>query len=168
MNSISVSKIVQIPISSADFGISRNETLNITEPGTYTFMDNVEFKPSHSMAAIMIKSNDVVLDLDGYGLSQGNLVSGCDGIKICNGFSHILITNGSISKFTQYGITAGDLNGPPVTDLVIGDMKLYGSTNESDIQETSNNNDDICAANMIKRHIRSYIKFKRDLLIVYI
>jgi len=197
MNELSINRFTHMPISSANFGIDMNETLTIITPGIYTFVDDVEFKPSYSMPAIMIKSENVTLDLSGHTLSQGNIVDGCDGIKICAGSNHTNVINGTISNFTKCGIIVGDSDGIHTHDILLKDLTLYGfgPTDKCDSQaeydnhdndyklynsdthdtldildDHDNTNDELCihAANLIKRYIRDYVKFKRGIMTIYI
>jgi hypothetical protein len=192
MNELSINRFTHMPISSANFGIDMNETLTIITQGIYTFVDDIEFKPSYSMPAIMIKSEGVILDLDGHKLVQGNDIDGCDGIKICAGSNHTNVINGTISNFTKCGIIVGDSDGIHTHDILLKDLTLYEfeptdkCDNHEEYDHHGNNDDElynhdthdahdifkdelcIHAANLIKRYIREYVKFKNELMTIYI
>jgi parallel beta-helix repeat protein len=76
----------------------------ITCPGVYFLPCDIVFNPySTNQSAIVIDSDDVVLDLNGHTLSQGNTNAPTFGVLI-NGHKNVTIKNGTIKKFTQNGI----------------------------------------------------------------
>ncbi len=88
------------PITARDI---RRGGFTITRPGTYRLEENVEFFPSGSAAAIVIDSDNVVLDLCNHVIALGNELSDVSGIVI-NGNNNVVVENGSITDFTKYGI----------------------------------------------------------------
>ncbi len=105
-----------IPIMPDDFGPDRNITYSITTPGVYKLSTDVAFNtPDDYVPAIEILSNDVVVDLCGHTLSQGNTTTNGHGIRLGEGYfgsdpdfviSNITIRNGTVRNFTGIGIFA--------------------------------------------------------------
>ena len=97
-----------IGISKSSFGCCGDRTYEITHPGKYCLNEDVEFCPQYkNMSAIVIKSSDVILDLCGHVLEQGNSVTSVIGILVkenCNNVT-ILGSYGTIEKFSQLGIS---------------------------------------------------------------
>jgi len=74
--------------------------LTITQPGNYILCEDIVLNPAST--AITINANNVVLDLNTKSISN---VGG--GIIVSSGYHDIVIKNGSISDFTQFGISVG-------------------------------------------------------------
>jgi hypothetical protein len=81
--------------------------LTIITAGAYTFETNINFSPSISDSAIIINASNVLLDLSGRALVQGNLIAGVNGIIVNPNLSNVTIKNGSIQNFTGKGISIG-------------------------------------------------------------
>lgn len=83
-------------------------TLTITEPGWYELQHNVSFEPlAKNSHAIVVASDDVIVDLCGKVLEQSNSTTSIIGIKVLSGHTNITIlgSNGSIRNFSQLGIS---------------------------------------------------------------
>lgn len=59
-----------------------------------------------SVVAIRIAASNVILDLAGFELSQGNNAQNVRGIQIERGLSNITVRNGIVRGFSQYGVRA--------------------------------------------------------------
>lgn len=81
--------------------------LLINQRGFYRLGDTISSFPAAADSIINITVSDVVLDLGGYTISQGNATASVDGILINNGLSDIVIRNGTISNVTRSGIRIG-------------------------------------------------------------
>ena len=82
-------------------------TVTITCPGRYCLGSDVKFHANEIDAvAIVIDSNDVVLDLCGHTLKQYNLVKFATGILVAEGRSNVTIlgTYGAVRDFTGFGV----------------------------------------------------------------
>ena len=83
------------------------KTVTITCPGRYCLDSNIKFNPDEpGLVAITIDSDDVVLDLCGHVLKQGNAVKYTTGILIAEGRRNVTIlgTYGAVRDFTEFGI----------------------------------------------------------------
>lgn len=103
----------------------------ITSPGTYTFAGNIAWSPSASYtSAIMIQSNDVTLNMSGYSLTA--LVADSSwhtaGIVVNGPADNVLITNGTLDAFTEYGILAAHVCGLDVTRVIASGLHLNDLT----------------------------------------
>src|SRR6516162_5567665 len=74
--------------------------MTISKPGIYTLGNFIVSRPAGSTSIINIISSDVVLDLNGYVVSQGNATASVDGIAINSGLTDIIIKNGTIRSLT--------------------------------------------------------------------
>ncbi|OQA35349.1 MAG: hypothetical protein BWY54_00623 [Candidatus Dependentiae bacterium ADurb.Bin331] len=81
--------------------------LLITQPGQYMLGQNLTSNPAGADNIIHILSNDVVLDLGGYVVSQGNATASVNGINLNAGFNDVTIQNGVIRSVTGNGIQIG-------------------------------------------------------------
>lgn len=81
--------------------------LSITQPGFYLLGDNLTSNPTGADSIINIASNDVVVDLGSYVLSQGNATASVNGINIQPGFDDVTIQNGTIRGVSFNGIQVG-------------------------------------------------------------
>lgn len=92
----------------------------ITCPGVYFLPSDITFNPSSlNQTAIVISSDDVVLDLNGHTLSQINKTSRAFGVLI-NGHKNVTIKNGTIKNFTQNGIRINANSSIIWIDSIIG------------------------------------------------
>lgn len=104
-------------ISKTDFTTSGGTTLvatfTITNPGTYTLVQDIGYQAHNDSTAagassvIYINSNDVVLDLGSFTIyenSQATEDSATKAIDINSGKNNVLIKNGNINGFSQTGI----------------------------------------------------------------
>lgn len=78
--------------------------LTITATGLYQLGDTFNFVPAAADNAITIASSDVILDLGGRVLIQGNNTAGVTGIVINSGLTNVTIRNGVINGFSSTGI----------------------------------------------------------------
>lgn len=77
----------------------------ITQAGLYELGEDIIFSPNISNDSIItISANDVMLDLGGHYITQGNFLNNTHGITILPGFSNIFIKNGRIQNVTGKGI----------------------------------------------------------------
>lgn len=85
-----------------------DKTYKIKCPGTYKLKENIYFSPKkNKVAAILIDSNDVILDLNGKFLKQSKHCkhfSQVDGVVVKTGHRNVSISNGSVQKFSQRGV----------------------------------------------------------------
>lgn len=81
-------------------------TFVINSPGTYKLNNDIIYTPTaHNDAAILISSNDVLLDMQGYHISQSTITyTGLDAIVVSPNVSAITIVNGTIQNITGRGI----------------------------------------------------------------
>ena len=102
---------------------------NITIPGKYVLNQNLS---STSIAAIVISSGDVTLDLNGYTITgPGQNGFKGFGIEATNGnsvipVSHIIIKNGTLANFREGVILFESLGSAPfgVTDSVVRNITI--------------------------------------------
>jgi WD40 repeat protein len=81
--------------------INHAPQLTITEAGVYRLGSDITYNPTNTNDdIILINSSNVMLDLAGYTLSQGNSVAGLTGIEVAANTSNVYITNGVISNLT--------------------------------------------------------------------
>lgn len=101
----------------------------ISEPGIYNLINNQHFSPSYKkQSAITIDSDNVLLNLNGFTLSQTNNTNQTTGITVNPGHRDITITNGQITNFSQLGITIkGNTQNIELSDLSVTNSG-YGST----------------------------------------
>lgn len=101
----------------------------ISKPGIYNFSHNLQFYPSSKkQSAIIIDSNNVVLDLNGFTLQHKNNIHQIIGIYVNSGHYNINIINGSITGFSQLGISIdGNNKNIKLNNLSIRNCG-YGST----------------------------------------
>lgn len=101
----------------------------ITKPGVYCLPKPTSFSPAFSgLSAITVSvpagsSSDVVIDLNGNTLSQDNIVSNISGIFI-NGQTNVIIRNGTIRNFSQFGILTQNSD-----QLIFENLNILGNGN---------------------------------------
>ena len=119
-----------IPICKEDFGCHRNETYVIHKPGYYCLKQNITYYSPlwERSQAIVIDSDDVVLDLCGHVLEQGNDVTFCIGVRVKTGHQNVTVLGsyGAIRQFSQVGIYVEGGN----KDIKIGDSDTTLDINE--------------------------------------
>lgn len=96
-------------IRSTDFMLNdrASRTVTISEPGYHQLCDSVDFDPiTQVAAAIVIDSDDVVLDLNGNTLNHVNDQTQVTGIVVNTGHHNVTILGnyGAITNFSQRGI----------------------------------------------------------------
>lgn len=94
-------------ISKEDFGSKDHHSYKITCPGNYKLCQNISFNPKkNETVAIIIDSNDVVLDLNGHVLKQSSRSdkSKITGILVVTGHKNVTVLNGTIRNFSQRGL----------------------------------------------------------------
>jgi len=94
-------------------------SLTISEPGHYFLRDTLVMTASNG-DAIIIDSDNVTLDLNGYAIMPGPQASD-DGIVIFGLHNNITIKNGIISDFGGSGINALNANQSTFQNLIIKD-----------------------------------------------
>lgn len=104
------------------------EGITISDPGTYTFSNDVSWKPDPATdagTAITIASNDVVLDMSGHKLtavvqdSSQNLA----GIYV-HGATNITIKNGTLVDMCYYGVCAESINGLKIENVIVSGINF--------------------------------------------
>ena len=88
-------------ISQSDF--ANNTTYTISRPDQYILAGSISATPT-SGNIISITTSNVVLNLNGNCIEQGDSTSGISVINIATGLSNITIKNGTIKNATNYGI----------------------------------------------------------------
>ena len=118
-----------IPVSRDSFGCKHDKTYRICKSGKYCLVENVSFKPGpYKTDAIVIDADDVVLDLCGFELRQGNEVTFCTGIRVKTGHKNVTIlgSNGAVRRFSQLGIYVEG----GTKDITIGDTDTSLNIND--------------------------------------
>lgn len=131
-------------ISKRDFRYNHECSLSksfiIDKPGKYCLQSDIKFDPKHNKStAIVINSDDVVLDLCGKTLEHVNKLSQVTGVFIKAKKNRITVKNGWIKNFTKLGLVVdrenqyvtidtvtinGCGNGTP-TALIDGDEPIF-------------------------------------------
>src|SRR5258708_8655790 len=84
-----------------------NVPFTISNAGIYIVVEDISYTAAAATPAIIINSNDVVLDLLNYSVSQvGGLSFSVTGVQIAANLSNITVKNGVLSGLTQSGISA--------------------------------------------------------------
>lgn len=92
----------------------------IDRPGTYRLEENIDFSPRETGAvAIVIDSDDVILDLCNHSLRLDTSLADTTGILI-NGRRNVVVENGTVSDFTAFGIRAN----PGVSTLTLRNLDV--------------------------------------------
>ena len=89
-----------------------SKTFTIMKPGKYCLSKSISFDPldvqpidyDHPIAAIVINSDNVELNLCGNVLSQANKVQAVIGVLVLTGHKNVTIVNGVIESFSYLGI----------------------------------------------------------------
>lgn len=81
--------------------------VTIVSPGRYIVVQNCTYNTSSIGTAITINSNNVILDLLGFSVTQNGGVANVNGIVVNAGLTNIVIQNGSIKDFSNNGISIG-------------------------------------------------------------
>ncbi len=130
-------------ISQRDFNhhCSSSKTLVIDKPGKWIMTEDIVFSPPvERTSAIVIDSDNVVLDLCANTLSQNNQVDFITGIHVLSGRKNITIKNGNVTNFSQIGIDIdpavemvqlGEVDGN--TKLVVSDCGHVGQYSNFDV-----------------------------------
>lgn len=102
----------------------------ITAPGKYYVYNKTTYTPAGASTtpAITINASNVILDLQGFVLSQATgTVNSIDGIQITSGQTDVTIRNGTISGFQAHGIEAlGNHNRLLFKDLTVTGCAFTG------------------------------------------
>lgn len=110
-----------------NLGEKNNKSLHICKPGYYRLTENIIFSPCKSKtAAIVIQSNNVILDLNGKVLEADTKYSQVNGIVVKSGYANVTILGnyGVIRNFPQRGIYIQGNN----KNIVVGDETLLTVT----------------------------------------
>ncbi|MBS0635037.1 MAG: hypothetical protein JSR37_06210 [Verrucomicrobia bacterium] len=123
-------------IRPCDFGLDRDTTYVISQPGKYTLQQDVVFFPADEFTpAILILSDNVTLDLCEHTLSQGNDTPNAYGVQIGQGYfyedpdfvlKNIEVENGNIVDFTAIGVFC--YNGSfdePTAQVAFEDLRFH-------------------------------------------
>jgi len=78
--------------------------LTISSPGYYVLAEDVDYSPGSAAPAITIDSSYVTLDMNGKAIYQTNATANVNGINVNTDIHDIVIKNGTLSGFTQYGL----------------------------------------------------------------
>ncbi|HKI48517.1 MAG TPA: hypothetical protein VKA69_04270, partial [Desulfobacteria bacterium] len=100
------------------------EGLTINEPGTYYFVDDIEWEGHEGVyTAITIEASDVVLDMKGHCLSAPRNVPFSGAIGISADKAHKLsLRNGTIKGFQLIGVVLANSEGATLSEIVISDV----------------------------------------------
>ncbi|MEO1435645.1 MAG: right-handed parallel beta-helix repeat-containing protein, partial [Bacteroidota bacterium] len=112
----------RIPIDSLD--TDGNGAVDIEAPGHYYLRENLMVN-SPSGSGILIDSDNVNIDLNGYAILAGQNEPN-DGIRVLGGHNNITIKNGSIIGFDQYGIDAIATKSSTFRNLLVKDNGFDG------------------------------------------
>ncbi|MEM6725681.1 MAG: right-handed parallel beta-helix repeat-containing protein, partial [Bacteroidota bacterium] len=112
----------RIPIDSLD--TDGNGAVDIDAPGHYYLRENLLVN-SPSGSGILIDSDNVTIDLNGYTILAGQNEPN-DGIRVFGGHYNITIKNGSIIGFDQYGIDAIGTRSSTFRNLLLKDNGFEG------------------------------------------
>ena len=123
-NNYSTAETFTKQIKSSDFFPS----LTIDQPGHYTFTENIPCS-SNTECALIIKTNDVVVDLNQFTLSSHG--GPPFGICIQAGTKNIQIKNGNIRDFSRYAIRIMGTETTPCKNLTF--KKLFLNDNGTGI-----------------------------------
>ena len=78
--------------------------LTISAPGLYKLGDNLTVFPALADTVINITSSDVIFDMNGYFIAQGNITGNVDCFVVNSNLSDITIKNGTIRDISRNGI----------------------------------------------------------------
>lgn len=87
------------------FGCLSATELTISQPGIYQLGAAILSNPAGTNNIINITASDVILDLGGYVISQGNGTADVDGIVVNPNLTDIVIRNGTIRNVTRNGLS---------------------------------------------------------------
>jgi hypothetical protein len=125
---------------------SSSVPFTITASGRYLVSDNVAYTAASSTPIITISTDNVVLDMLNYTVTQvGGFGFSVTGIQITQGVSNVRIINGIVNNCTQAGVSiaAGcnniSLNGILVTDCGNRGIEFMGTPAAPIIESTINN-----------------------------
>lgn len=117
-------------------GLNNNSTVGgliIEQPGSYIVRSNLTYSPLNTdTAAIVINADNVMLDLGGSLIEQGNSTASTDGIRVIQGHRNIVIYRGTIANFTGNGISFPDDGSDTptqvfmVANILIDSCQQYG------------------------------------------
>jgi hypothetical protein len=105
--------------------------ITIASPGTYTFAGNLTWSSSTPYtSAITITSSNVTLNLNGYTLTAAGSNSALHtaGIVVKGPVSSVVVTNGTVASFTEYGVLATDMCGLDVSYITVTGLNLNDLT----------------------------------------
>jgi len=107
-------------ISSSSFGASNATTYTISTGGRYLLKDSVAFSPASGIPAISITGDNIILDLGGQTVSQGNSQADSIGVNIATTVNNVIVKNGQIKGFTGESIKIGT----SCTNITIDNMHI--------------------------------------------
>lgn len=112
-------------------------TFVIDSPGKYVLEQDISFMPTVDYTpAINILSDNVILNLCGHTLSQGNLQPNAYGVQIGQGYNYsdpnavlqnVTIQNGTIRNFTAIGVFCwnGSFDDPSFLQIPFKDLRFF-------------------------------------------
>ncbi|HLB93991.1 MAG TPA: right-handed parallel beta-helix repeat-containing protein [Candidatus Babeliales bacterium] len=106
---------------------ANGSVITINQPGKYCLKNNLIFTPQNdNVTGILIATNNVVLDLKGYAISQGNNTANFSLISVATGHTNITISNGTLANCTS--VACEILTGTKITldNLSITNCKTTG------------------------------------------
>jgi hypothetical protein len=108
-----------------------NSGIVITSPGTYAFAGNIAWSPSAPQtSAITIKCSNVTLNMSGYTLTASvpNASEHTAGIVVSGPVNNVVITNGTLASFTEYGVLAANVCGLDISYVTATGLHLNDLT----------------------------------------
>ena len=103
--------------------------------GIFKLSGNIEFAPSTAANAITLTSDDAMLDLQSFAITQINAQSGVNGIQVNPSLSNITIKNGSVNNCTNAGIRIAEGN----QEIAIARLNGVGNAQGILFDGTANN-----------------------------
>jgi hypothetical protein len=114
--------------------------LIITEPGKYIFVENIILSPIGVIDAILIKSDNVVLDLKNHSIITNDM-GPVNGIEVDSGddklLNNIKIKNGKLEKFEINGIRLFRCQNITICNISIKEMAGFATIGMS-IEDANN------------------------------
>lgn len=104
--------------------------MQITTPGTYIFGNNITWSPTGAGQAILIVSNDVILDMQNYTLESVITVFNTVGV-LAKSVKNLTIKNGTIANLALGGIQCENSS-----YILIEDMTIDGLNMENTVDYT--------------------------------
>lgn len=123
----------RIPISAATTPGTAVATYRITQPGSYYLTSNFTASVG-GLSAILIATENVTIDLNGFSLDGADLAGGGSAITTNGNFQYANITvrNGAIRRWTGTAF-----NCPSLRNCSFRDLHLYGSSSSGMLMQTA-------------------------------